>query len=100
MFNSILINDFRWNCLQEPARPSNKPADLMRLLSALDSGWEILSPVRALDCNDTHGGQVLEIDLYQPATGELRKLLLSRRERVENFLGEEAIVILESTNLR
>ena len=34
MFNSILVTDFRWNRLQEPARPSNKSADLMRLLRA------------------------------------------------------------------
>lgn len=94
MFNSILVTDFRWNRLQEPARPSTKSADLMRLLSALDTGWKILSPVRTLDCDDTHGGQALEIDLYQPATGELRQLLLSRQESVEQFLGEEGAAIL------
>ncbi len=99
MFNSILVTDFRWNRLQEPARPSNKSADLMRLLSALDTGWKILSPVRALDCDDTHGGQALEIDLHQPATGELRQLLLTRHESVERFLDEEGVVVLESTNL-
>lgn len=93
MFNSITVTDFRWNRLQEPARPSNKSADLMRLLSALDTGWKILSPVRALDCDDTHGGQALEIDLYQPGTGELRQLLLSRQESVERFLVEENILI-------
>ncbi len=95
MFNSILVTDFRWNRLQEPARPSNKSADLMRLLSALDTGWKILSPVRALNCEDTHGGQALEIDLLQPATGELRQLLISRQESVERFLDEENIIILE-----
>ncbi|PWH12347.1 MAG: hypothetical protein DDG60_13760 [Anaerolineae bacterium] len=94
MFNSILVTDFRWNRLQEPARPSNKSADLMRLLSALDTGWKILSPVRALDCNDTHGGQVLEIDLYQPATGELRQLLMSRQASIEEFLSEEGLCVM------
>lgn len=93
MFNSIIVTNFRWNRLQEPARPSNKSADLMRLLSALDTGWKILSPVRALDCEDTHGGQALEIDLYQPGTGELRQLLLSRQESVERFLVEENVLI-------
>lgn len=94
MFNSILVTDFRWNRLQEPARPSSKSADLMRLLSALDTGWKILSPVRTLNCEDTHGGQALEIDLYQPATGELRQMLISRQESVERFLDEENIIIL------
>ncbi len=94
MFNSILVTDFRWNRLQEPARPSTQSADLMRLLSALDTGWKILSPVRALECDDTHGGQALEIDLHQPATGELRQLLISRQESVEQFLGDEGVVIL------
>lgn len=98
MFNSILVTNFRWNRLQEPARPSTQPADLMRLLSALDTGWKILSPIRALDCDDAHGGQALEIDLCQPATGELRQLLLSRQNSVEQFLNEEGIVILESHN--
>lgn len=100
MFNSVLVTDFRWNCLQEPARPSNKSADLMRLLSALDTGWKILSPVRALDCDDAHGGQALEIDLYQPSTGELRQLLLIRQESLERFLGEEGVVTLEPAHLR
>ncbi|MCS6992734.1 MAG: hypothetical protein N2117_14615 [Anaerolineales bacterium] len=94
MFNSILVTDFRWNRLQEPARPSTHSADLMRLLSALDTGWKILSPVRALDCQDTHGGQALEIDLYQPATGELRQLLLTRQMSVERFLNEEGVVVV------
>jgi len=93
MFNSILVTDFRWNRLQEPARPSNKPADLMRLLSALDTGWKILTPVRALDCRDTLGGQVLELALYHPATGELRQLLLARHPSIEYFLQEENIII-------
>lgn len=100
MLNSILVTDFRWNRLQEPARPSNQSADLMRLLSALDTGWKIVSPVRALDCDDTHGGQALEIQLYRPATSELRQLLLARQESVERFLGEEGAVILEPTNSR
>ena len=96
MLNTVFPTDFRWNRLQEPTRPSAKSADLMRLLSALDSGWKILGPVRILNCRDEHGGQVFCIDLYRPASvdlAELRELMLVRQESVERFLLEENITI-------
>lgn len=43
----------------EAARPSNKFADLMRVFSALDADWKILSPVRAVDGHDTYGGSIM-----------------------------------------
>jgi hypothetical protein len=94
MLNSAFPTDFRWNRLQEPARPASKPADLMRLLSALDSGWQILGPVNVLRCFDPEDGLVYEIMLCNFITSEVRELHLACQESVENFLREENIAIL------
>jgi len=98
MLNSAFSNDLRWNRLQEPARPSGKSADLMRLLAALDTGWLIFSPVRLLPCEDAFGGQVFSITLYHHVAQELRELQLVRTESVERFLKDENIPVTQGKN--
>ncbi len=98
MLNSVFSNDFRWNRLQEPARPSGKSADLMRLLAALDTGWLISRPVRLLPCEDAFGGQVFSIMLYHYATQEFCELQLFRTESVERFLKDENIPVTQGKN--
>ena len=93
-------NDFRWNRIQEPARPSDKPADLLRLLAALDLGWMIACPVRLLPCEDTFGGEFYEIALHHFASHEIHELHLMRQPGVENFLRDEGIPVQEEKSLR
>ncbi len=96
MLNAVLPADFRWNRLQEPAHSSSQPADLMRLLSALDMGWKIHQPVSLW----THAGHdqaregVYQIWLRNPANGETREMFLAHQERVENFLAQENIIVV------
>jgi hypothetical protein len=93
MLNSVFPNTFRWNRIQEPARPSGQSADLMRLLSALDSGWTIANPVTLIACEDDFGGQAFEITLYHFLTKETLELLLARQESVERFLQAENVTV-------
>ena len=93
MLNSTFSNNFRWNRLQEPAHSSGKPADLMRLLAALDAGWVIARPVRLLPCEDAFGGEFYEVILRHFATQEIHELHLMRQAGVERFLKDENIPV-------
>ena len=50
-----------WSQLQEPVRPSQEPPlPLLRLLAALDTGWQMTAAGFASDMREDRSGDTLE----------------------------------------
>ncbi len=94
MLNNLLVNGYPWNNYQQPIHAPHQHSGLMRLLAALDSGWQIISPAEILTCHNEFGGQLLQVYLGHPTTSVQRELILPLNREVEQFLGEENIAIL------
>ncbi len=85
--------EYIWNRLQEPARPVKFPAAYFLLLAALDTGWQVLEPVRLSSDWEPNGDLVYHILLHRsPSTG-IRLLTVSAGPEIEQFLREEDLKV-------
>jgi hypothetical protein len=57
------INGTRWECLQQPVHGTPRAADYLRILAALDEGWQIVEAADMLahGKNDEGRGYVLTL---------------------------------------
>jgi hypothetical protein len=91
--NEHYENDQVWNRLQEPARPGKFPPALLLLLAALDTGWQVLEPVRQGPGWQVEGEPVYHFLLLRaPSTG-IRLLTVPAGPEVARFLNEEGLKI-------
>lgn len=84
--------DHIWNRLQEPARPTAKPADYLLLLSALDDGWKIVETAHYVPFNDLRGGMYM-LTLFHPTRLLTQQTLVARTREVDALINEDMTVI-------
>ncbi len=84
--------DIRWDKLQEPARPAQKPADYLLLLSALDDGWQVVETIRLLEPDHQPGDYLLT--LFHPTRLLIHQMTISPIPEVEWMLKDEAMTII------
>jgi len=84
-----------WSRLQEPARPSTKPADFLLLLSALDEGWQILEAVRWLPFNGNDSGLYL-VTIFHPRALVTRAISIRHAPEVDALLKNESVILVNT----
>lgn len=84
--------DHIWNKLQEPVRPSAKPADYLLLLSAIDEGWKILEATHYITPNSQRGGQYL-ITLFHTTKPLTQSILVNHNPDLAAVLGSNVTVV-------
>jgi hypothetical protein len=89
----ILRNEMLWNRLQEPSYPTLLPQDYLLLLAALDTGWEIRSPVRLVQLGDQVGDPAYLFNLRHKKVSHIVQLAIPVGPVIENFLCEEGLVV-------
>jgi hypothetical protein len=84
-----------WSQLQEPARPSHEPSvPLLRLLAALDTGWQVEEPVY-LRPRWSDGGARVYCFILHRARPELPYLLtVPATATVEQFVRNEGLRVI------
>jgi hypothetical protein len=85
--------DHIWNRLQEPRQPVKAPAPYLLLLSALDTGWQILEPVRLEPSLEQNGQFVYHILLHRSPSPEIRILILPASHPVTQLLENESLQV-------
>ncbi len=86
--------DHIWEKLQEPARPTGKPADYLLLLSALDEGWKILETARLVPFNDFLNGGSYMLTIFHPIRLLVRQIVVSRTPELDALLKDEDVTIV------
>ncbi len=89
-----------WNKLQEPIHHTDQPNDYLLLLTALDLGWEINSPVFACPPRDGSCSGQYYFSMRNPKCGRLNWLYLLMSAEMERYLQDEClqIVYIHSTH--
>ena len=80
-----------WDCYQQPVHSANHQADTLRLLAALDEGWQILEAANYLahGINDEDRGFLLT--LYHPQRGLTREWSVTNSSSMNNLLAFEGV---------
>ena len=91
----ISSHEEAWSQLQEPARPSHEPSvSLLRLLAALDTGWQVEEPVY-LRPRWTEGSARVFCFILHRATHESPHLLaIPATTAVEQFVRNEGLQVM------
>ena len=88
-------SDDAWNNLQEPARAGRESsAPLLRLLAALDSGWQVEEPVFLRPCWTDSGARVYCFILRRQVQEAPQLLILPVSTAVEQFVRSEGLEVL------
>ena len=92
---SVSSNEEAWSQLQEPARPSSEPSvSLLRLLAALDTGWQVEEPIYLRPRWSEGNARVFCFILHR-AKGETPHLLtLPDTTAVEQFVRNEGLRVM------
>jgi hypothetical protein len=93
--NFTPASDDAWNNLQEPARSTQEPsAALLRLLAALDTGWQVEEPIY-LRSRWTDGGlRIYCFILHRQPQEAPRLLTVPVSPAVERFVSNEGLQVL------
>ena len=97
MLNRIQHQDIKythWDRMQQPVHGGNQQADLLRLLAALDEGWQILEVANYLARGLNSEGKGYLLTLYHPARRLTREWNMAAASGIENILKFEGIQLL------
>ena len=84
-----------WSQLQEPARPSPEPSmSLLRLLAALDTGWQVEEPVYLRTRWSDGGAHVYCFILHRAKQEPPHLLTIPANSAVEQFVRNEGLRVL------
>jgi len=88
-------SDDAWNNLQEPARAGRETtAPLLRLLAALDSGWQVEEPIYLRSRWTDGGARVYCFILRRQPQEPPRLLTVPASTAVEQFVRSEGLKVL------
>jgi hypothetical protein len=76
----------QWEGLQQPMHGNHHQADTMRLLAALDEGWQILETANYLAHGLNAEGLGYLLTLYNPKLGQTRELSIVHNQDIEAIL--------------
>ncbi len=89
------VSDDPWNNLQEPARAGcESSAPLLRLLAALDSGWQLEEPIYLRSRWSEGDARVYCFILHRQPHEAPRLLTLPVNSAVEQFVRSEGLEVV------
>jgi hypothetical protein len=94
----MLANEFNekeniWNRLQEPKRHAKSPAMYLLLLAALDTGWQVLEPVRLSLAREPGEGPVYHFLLHRGLSTEIRLLTIPCDQEINHYIKDEGLQV-------
>lgn len=84
--NMLSETVYRWESLQQPIHGSGYPADYLRLLAALDEGWQIMNATEYLAQGNNTGGCAYLLVLTHPGRPLTREWDVMHSPEVEALL--------------
>jgi hypothetical protein len=81
----------RWDAIQQPVHGSAHTADYLRLLAALDEGWQIVEAAEMLAHGTNAEGRGYLLTLMHPRRLLTREWDLRRSPEVDALLAHEAV---------
>ena len=79
----------RWDQLQEPACRSSYSTSYLRLMAALDTGWDIYEIIGVNSSQLPDEEDMVCFNLYKPASLERRNLFLPQSRDLSQFIRNE-----------
>jgi hypothetical protein len=83
--------DIAWSSLQQPVHSITLPADYLRLLAALDDGWQILEATRLSARGKTGLDQYYLLTLTDPVRMLVRQTTLQKNDQIDDLLERERV---------
>jgi len=96
MLTNVFPVSDSWEFLQQPMPPTLTHAGCLRLLAALDLGWQIEAPVYLRPRGDKAGERVYHFILRQPSTSALRLMTLPPSPTLEKLIRAEKLQVVAS----
>ena len=78
-----------WEKLQDFSRAGLYPADYLLLLGALDTGWNVVEPVKVFISSDQKQSGTYLFNLRHPANRHLRYLKIQEHAAIHDLIKEE-----------
>jgi hypothetical protein len=91
MLPSTIEQSPKWTSLQEPRCASNLPNSFLKLLSALDQGWDVIEYTLHPSWDQT--GFVYVITVRQPFSMHTEEIVLPRNESLFEVLERNGIAV-------
>ena len=85
----------RWDMIQQPVHGSSRAADHLRLLVALDEGWQIVEAADMLAHGANAEGRGYVLTLMHPRRMLTREWNVMRSPQVEALLAHEIVPMAE-----
>ena len=90
-YNDQIINTNHWDRLQQPVHGASQQADTLRLLAALDEGWQIQEAAQYLAHGSNAEGSGYLLTLYNPKRRLTREWNAARSEDLDAILAFEGV---------
>lgn len=87
-------NGYHWERMQQPVHGGNQHADLLRLLAALDDGWQILEVANYLARGLNSEGKGYLLTLYHPGRRQTREWNVTAAAGIEKILEFEGVQLV------
>jgi len=90
MLSLELGKEHQWSTLQEPRISSTFPSSYLRLLSALDTGWQIVN--YKLQPTWDQNGFVYEVTIQEPFSKRDEMIILPMSDFVDEILEHNGMI--------
>jgi len=80
-----------WSSLQQPVHATSVAADYLRVLSALDDGWQVVEALRILASGKNDEGSSYLLSLMHPQRMQTRSLLVRASAQIKQLLEAERV---------
>jgi hypothetical protein len=80
-----------WSGLQQPVHATRIPADTLRVLSALDEGWQIVEVAHLLASGKNNEGDSYLLALMHPKRMQIQKLRVRANAQIKQLLETERV---------
>lgn len=89
--NHEVESQYRWERMQQPVHGSDQSADTLRLLAALDAGWQIIETADYLAHGLNAEGRGYLLTLFHPHLHLTREVNAARNPEIEGLLAFEGV---------
>jgi hypothetical protein len=89
--NTLFETARRWESLQQPMHGSGCPSDYLRLLAALDEGWQIMDTAEYLARGNNADGCGYQLTLIHPRRLLTREWDVMRSPEMDALLAFECV---------
>lgn len=94
LMTTLPSSEDRWNSLAEAAHPSRVEPQFRRLLAALDSGWQVETPVYLRSRWGEAGSRVYHFILRHAALSSPRLVTVPTSPEVDAYVHSEGLQVL------